>query len=297
VTADADVTVVSREPKAVRALHGVTSLPMTTRSAWRLLRRTDGLIVVGGGMFGPGLPPLVRLLPAIAELAVPLRRDLAYFGIGVYPGAPRLVRAFLRPAANRGQMTVRDELSIRALDAQRKPPNIGDLAYQLQPAPSAHVASLLDLAGLRPGRPLLLIAPRAGTSDALTEQMLSAFVTAVGYWISHGGEVAAIALSAQTDDAVDPAVSDVQLAAAVAARTATRIPVLGPNLHPAVAAGLIALADAVIGLHFHAHVLAEATGTRCMGFDWGAKSSALIRELHIAAARNDQSVQNWLDET
>jgi hypothetical protein len=207
VTADADVTVVSHAPKAVRALHGVASLAMTTRSAWRLLRRTDGIVVVGGGMFGPGLPPLVRLLPAIAELAVLLRRDLAYVGvgIGVYPGAPRFVRAFFRRAANRGQMTVRDELSIRALDAQRKPPNIGDLDFQLQPAPSAHVASLLDLAGLRPDRPLLLIAPKAGTSDALTEQMLSTLVAAVGYWISHRGEVAAIALSAQTDYAVDPA--------------------------------------------------------------------------------------------
>jgi polysaccharide pyruvyl transferase WcaK-like protein len=72
--------------------------------------------------------------------------------------------------------------------------------------------------------------------------------------------------------------------------------VLGPNLHSTIAAGLVAQADALIGLRFHALVFAEASGRPCMGFDWEPKSAALIREWHIAVAHNDQSVQNWLDE-
>jgi polysaccharide pyruvyl transferase WcaK-like protein len=293
---DTDVTVVSRNPRAVRALHAVASVPMTVKSAWSTLRGTDGVVIVGGGMFGPGLPPLVRFLPAAAEMAAVLGKDLAYVGVGVYPGTPPTTRAFLRRAAHRGQLTVRDQLSIDTLSAQRTPPNIGDLAFQLQPAAPTSTTSLLDQAGVRHDRPLLLIAPKAATSAAKTKHMLTTLSAAVGHWTKNGGQVAALALSAHVDYGMHSAASDVQLAAAIASRTGTRIPVLGPNLHPTIAAGLVAQADALIGLRFHALVFAEASGRPCMGFDWEPKSAALIREWHIAVAHNDQSVQNWLDE-
>jgi polysaccharide pyruvyl transferase WcaK-like protein len=74
-----------------------------------------------------------------------------------------------------------------------------------------------------------------------------------------------------------------------------RIPLLGPNLHPAVTAGIIALADAVIEVRFRALVLAEARGTRCMGFNWEPKSAALIRERTLPIAATSEVVRLWLD--
>jgi hypothetical protein len=67
------ITVLSRDPAGTTAMHGVRAVPLLGLTAARALARCDAVVVVGGGMFGPGLPPLVRLLPHILDAAAAAR--------------------------------------------------------------------------------------------------------------------------------------------------------------------------------------------------------------------------------
>ena len=104
-----EVTLLSRHPDRAAKMHGVPTQSLSLKGALGSLWRCDGVIIVGG-TFGPDLPPLVRWLPRLAAIGYTLERDVAYVGIGVYPGLPHRPLATLRRAARRGQITVRDEL-------------------------------------------------------------------------------------------------------------------------------------------------------------------------------------------
>ena len=145
-------------------MHGVRAVSMSPVAALRQLLRSDAVVVVGGGMFGPGLPRLVRHLPSFVSIGRILRSDAVYLGIGVYPGTPPGTLSRLRAAARRGAMSVRDRMSLGTLDlGNDSPPCVDDLAWMLVPADRARASVVLRGAGIDTGRPLLMFSPRPPT--------------------------------------------------------------------------------------------------------------------------------------
>ncbi|MEU5694587.1 glycosyltransferase [Actinosynnema sp. NPDC020468] len=291
---DAEVTVLSRDPGRVTALHGVPACPMTPRHALRAVRGATGLVVVGGGMFGPGLPPLVQALPHLVAAARHTGRAVAYVGIGVYDGMPAHVLGRLRRAAARGTMTVRDRLSLRTLDLPVDVPCVGDLAWLVPTASPDLARQALRRAGADPTRPLLLLAPKAA-DEARTLRSVEAFATAARWWTARGGAVVALALSDRADHGRPPEHTDAALAEAVATAAGVPVPVVGPNLPPGLAKAVVARADAVLGLRFHALVFALAAGTPCAGFPWEPKTRALAEEHRLPTPTDDRGLTRWLD--
>lgn len=295
--ADAEVTLLSRHPDRATEMHGVPAQSLSLTEALGSLWRCDGVIVVGGGMFGPGLPPLVRWLPRLAAIGHTLGRDIAYVGIGVYPGLPGRPLAILRRAARRGQVTVRDELSARTLGTNDPMINIGDLARELAPAPASDARAALRDAGVDTDRPILLLAPKAAPTTYQTEQLLAWCSTAVTQWTTHGGTVLAVAFSSRTDYGIPSDATDAALAKQIAYRSATPVPILGPDLPPALVSSVVADASAVLGLRFHALIFATAAGVPCIAPPWEPKTRALLDERRLPHLNDTADLHAWLESS
>ncbi|GLW93608.1 polysaccharide pyruvyl transferase family protein [Actinokineospora globicatena] len=286
--AETEVSVLSRNPRLVEWTHGVAARPMTAVSFAAGLRWCDAVLVVGGGMFGSGLPPLVRLLPTVVEATHRAGRATFYLAVGVYPGTPKPVLRRLRSAAMFGRLTVRDELSARTLGVPV--PVVGDLALDLPPAPREAAELALAGAGVDATGPLLLLSlkalPDANHMAALRDTCLEA----AHRWRHHGGEVAGLALSTHADYGLGLGHRD----AALIADLGLGLPVIGPQLPPALAKAVVGRASGVLGLRLHALVFAAGTGVPFAGFDWEEKSKAFLTE-HGGTVLG--SAADWVDST
>ncbi|SDC19534.1 Polysaccharide pyruvyl transferase family protein WcaK [Actinokineospora iranica] len=294
-----EVSVLSRNPRLVEWTHGVPSRPMTALSFAGGLRWSDAVLVVGGGMFGAGLPPLVRLLPWVVDAAKAAGRDTVYLAIGAYPGMPPAVARRLRAAARElGRVTVRDRLSAETLGANV--PNVGDLALRLRPEPPEHAARALACAGVDTSTPLLLLSLKAVPDPAKMAALADSCLLAARRWREHGGSVAALALSTHADHGLGLARRDAALAAELADRLGAPLPVLGPQLPPALAKAVVGRAAGVLGLRMHAMVFAVGSGVRCAGFAWEEKTRAFLVEADHATIldpKTPKSVTDWVDAT
>jgi hypothetical protein len=297
--AGSGVTVVSRAPESVAALHGVEGVPMQIGPFAKALLRADAVGVVGGGMFGPGLPPLVRLLPFVLLLAALARKDTGYFGIGVYRGVPwpTLLALRLHTRVGRG-ITVRDDESARNLSPSRPPQPVGDLALYLPPARAEDAHELLTAAGVDLRRPLLVVSPKAATTDAHTRAMVTACGRVARAWAAKGGVAAGIALGSKVDYGRGPGDTDHALIGRVATEAGIDIPAVGPDLAPALAKAVVGEAAAVVGLRFHAVVFAYGAGVPAMTFGWEPKTAALHRERGKPATielYSDTAISRWVE--
>ena len=285
-------TLLSRHPARAAGAHGVAAVAMSPTSAARAFAAAHAVVVVGGGMFGPGLPPAVRWLPRVVDGFRRRGRPVAYVGIGVYPGTPPRTLRLLRAAARRGEVTVRDAASAALLGAAA--PCVGDLAWRLVPSGPARAAELLGAAGVDLARPMLLLAPKASTLPERTEELLGWMTTATRRWAGRGGTVAAVALSDRTDHGIDTDHSDVALAAAVAAQAGVPVPVLGPDLTPHDAAAVVGASTTVLALRFHGVVFALSAGVPVLAPPWEPKTAALLDDHGLAALTDGVALDAWL---
>jgi polysaccharide pyruvyl transferase WcaK-like protein len=292
------VTVVSRAPASVAELHDVGSVPMRVGHIARSLLRADAVGVVGGGMFGPGLPPLVGLLPFVLLLAAVAGKETAYFGIGVYRGVPWPTLSALRLHTRIGRgITVRDEKSARILSPSAPPRPVGDLAMYLPSAPAQDARDQLTGAGVDLDQPLMLIAPKATTSEERTRSLVTACSRAAEAWAARGGVVAGLALSSKVDYGRGPGDTDRALIEQVSAESGIDIPLVGPDLAPRLAKAVVGEAAALIGLRFHAIVFAYCAEVPAMTFEWEPKTSALHHECGRPGAIDlyfDGDVTSWV---
>jgi len=294
--ATAEVSVLSRNPRMVEWTHAVPARPMTPLSFAAALRWCQAVLVVGGGMFGAGLPPLVRLLPPVVAAAEAAGRDTFYLAIGVYPGTPPLALRGLRAAARAGRITVRDELSVRTLGVEV--PNVGDLALRLEPESPEAADRALVAAGVDRDRPLLLLSLKALPSDERMAVAVDSCLRAARRWRDHGGEVAAVALSTHADYGLGLARRDSVLAGELAERLGADVPVVGPQLPPGLAKAVVGRASAVLGLRLHALVFAVGSGVSCAGFAWEEKTRAFLAESPGATAVTGvDDVEDWVERT
>lgn len=296
---DTDIRVVSRNPRMVEAMHRVPAVPMGGVAFTRALKWCDGIAVVGGGMFGTGASPLVRALPAIVWAATARGRDITYLAVGVYPGTPERVLDLLRLSVRRpGRISVRDEVSAATLGAAVGAPVVGDLAMGLQPAPASDARAALAAAGIDPGVPLLLLAPKALPNPILVECLQDSAETLARRWIARGGAVAGLAISTHADYGLGLARRDAVLVDELAERLGRAVPVLGPQLDPALAKAVVGEADALFGLRLHALVFAVSSGVPCLGVGWEDRTTAFLAEHRQAAIGTRPSAAElhaWVD--
>lgn len=295
-----EVNVLSRNPRMVEWLHGVTARPMSGLPFASGLRWCDAVLVVGGGMFGSGLPPMVRLLPSVIDAARKAGRDTAYLAIGAYPGMPAAVLGRLRSAAREpGRITVRDQLSADTLGGGV--PNVGDLALRLAPASVEDAEKALAGAGVDRTSPLLLLSLKALPDPSRMDAVEDTCLLAARRWLSLGGTVAALALSTHADYGLGLARRDAVLAAELAERLGSPVPVIGPQLPPALAKAVVGRSAGVVGLRLHAMIFAVGSGVPCAGFGWEEKTRAFLAEADLgteldpAAADHAATVSAWVE--
>ncbi len=296
-----EVKVVSRNPRMVEALHHVSAVPMGALSFTKALRWCDGVAVVGGGLFGTGASPLVKILPAIVWAATSCRRDIAYVAIGVYPGTSDRVLDLLRRSVRRpGRITVRDEVSAATLGDAIVAPVVGDLAMGLTPAPASEARRTLAAAGLDPAVPLLLVAPKALPNPILLDALQEAAEKLARRWIERGGAVAGLAIGTHADYGLGLARRDEVLIEELGRRLGREVPVLGPQLPPALAKAIVGEADALFGLRLHSLIFAVSTGVPCLGVGWEERTTAFLAEHEQSAISTrppDEELNAWVDAT
>jgi polysaccharide pyruvyl transferase WcaK-like protein len=299
--ADTDVKVVSRNPRMVEALHKVPAVPMEGVAFVKALKWCDGIAVVGGGLFGTGASSLVKVLPAIVWAATARGRDITYVAIGVYPGTPERVLDLLRRSVRKpGRITVRDEVSAATLGDEIVAPVVGDLAMGLTPAPSADARRALSAAGVDPAVPLLLVAPKALPNPILVDCLQDAAETLARRWIDRGGAVAGLAISTHADYGLGLPRRDEVLITELGERLGRRVPVLGPQLPPALAKAVVAEADALFGLRLHSLIFAVAAGVPCLGVGWEERTTAFLAEHEQSSISTRPPVEDlhaWVDRT
>lgn len=298
---DAEVKVVSRNPRMVEALHKVAAVPMEGVAFVKALHWCDGIAVVGGGLFGTGASPLVNILPAIVWATTVRGRDIAYVAIGVYPGTSERVLDLLRRSVRKpGRITVRDEVSAATLGDEIVAPVVGDLAMGLTPAPAAEARRALSAAGVDPAVPLLLVAPKALPNPILVECLQDAAESLARRWIERGGAVAGLAISTHADYGLGLARRDEVLITELGDRLGRRIPVLGPQLAPALAKAIVAESDALFGLRIHSLVFAVSAGVPCLGVGWEERTTAFLAEHEQSSISTRPPIEDlhaWVDRT
>lgn len=296
-----EVRVVSRNPRMVEALHRVPAVAMEGIPFTKALKWCDGIAVVGGGLFGTGSSSLVKALPAIVWAATARGRDIAYVAVGVYPGTPERVLDLLRRSVRKpGRITVRDEVSAATLGPAIVAPVVGDLAMGLTPAPAADARRALAAAGVDPALPLLLVAPKALPNPILVDCLQDAAETLARRWIERGGVVAGLAISTHADYGLGLARRDEVLVEELGERLGHTVPVLGPQLPPALAKAVVGEADALFGLRIHALVFAVSTGVPCLGVGWEERTTAFLAEHEQSAISTRppaEELHAWVDRS
>jgi len=299
--ADTDIKVVSRNPRMVEALHKVPAVAMEGVAFVKALKWCDGIAVVGGGLFGTGASSLVKALPAIVWAATARGRDITYVAIGVYPGTPERVLDLLRRSVRKpGRITVRDEVSAATLGDEIVAPVVGDLAMGLTPAPSADARRALSAAGVDPAVPLLLVAPKALPNPILVDCLQDAAESLARRWIDRGGAVAGLAIATHADYGLGLPRRDEVLITELGERLGRRVPVLGPQLPPALAKAVVAEADALFGLRLHALIFAVAAGVPCLGVGWEERTTAFLAEHEQSSISTRPPIEDlhaWVDRT
>ncbi|WP_228973535.1 polysaccharide pyruvyl transferase family protein, partial [Streptomyces sp. DH12] len=307
------LTVVSRDPDAVTALHGLRAVRTTSPGAVAAFLRADAVAVGGGGMFGRGLPPLVRVLPAVLLAARLLGKEVHLVALGAYPDTPPATRYLLRRAARgAAAVTVRDTATRRVLSsgpARRvRPVLVPDPATALAPAEPARVEA--DT-GVDPASRPLVVNLKAMPDRTALDQAVDALARALAAW---GGEVPVVLLgmSDRGDYGLGPGHCDLALAAELARRAGwstgrggravgggRRVTAVGPGLHPSVTKALLGAARGVVAMRLHAQIHAVAQHTALFAVAFEPKSFSFLSAAGVPAHRpgrfSTADVAAWLD--
>ncbi len=295
------LTVVSRDPGTVATLHDLAAVRTVSAEGARAFLRADAIAVGGGGMFGRGLPPLVRILPAVLLAARLLGKEIHIVAIGAYPDTPqptrRLLQSVCRHAAS---VTVRDPGTRQVLSSGParwvRPTLVPDPAESLAPAGDERVRAET---GIDPARRPLLVSLKAMPDQESLRRVTDVVADALRTW-EGDRPVVFLCLSDRGDYGLGEAVSDAALAARVADRAGlgARAVTAGPGLHPAVAKALVHCATGIVAMRLHAQIYAVAGNTPLFGISFEAKSDAWLTAsrapVHRAEDLTVSPLSRWL---
>ena len=150
-------TVISRNPNETSVMHSVRAVGVTMAPAE--LARADMLIVGGGGLFSSDTGPFGRQIPAFARIALWMRKQVAFHGIGVYPSASEgLLRQLASLSGRLALLTVRDRISQETLARQGVASTlIPDLSESMTEVLEGEQPSLGELLALDPSKPTVCL--------------------------------------------------------------------------------------------------------------------------------------------
>ncbi|WP_433218960.1 polysaccharide pyruvyl transferase family protein [Dactylosporangium sp. CS-047395] len=278
-------TVISRNPAAVEALHRVAAVPTLSRAAVRALLRSDAIGIGGGGIFGDGLPPLVRLLPWAALAARAMGKEVYFLSLGAYANTPATTRRPLRLAARLATAaTARDPESVRTLGGRSRRSNrvalVPDPSLFVRPAGADAVRQLLTGAGIHGPSPLV-VNVKAMPDVAALNHTLAALAAGLSTWaVTHDRPIVFLALSTRGDYGLGERASDLRLAEAVIrlGGLSPRARIVGPGLEPALAKALCREAAAVIAMRLHAQIFTTGSGTPLLSLPFEPKTRLWLAE-------------------
>jgi polysaccharide pyruvyl transferase WcaK-like protein len=291
---DRRVTVVSRDPTATGAMHGVASVAI--RDAPAALRRHRSVIIGGGGLFGRDMAAIGRLLPAFGLGAMAFGRPVLVDGVdldaSLAPSARLLVPALMRRAAH---VSVRDRRSVAILRAWGVRADLApDLSAWMPIAPVADGRTLLRDAGVDTGRPVVGLA-----LTAVEPVVAAAALAAVTGAIDALPDVQFCFLPMSRHPRV-PAHDDLILARRLAALR-PRLAVVEAGAHPSVVVSAFTQLSVVVSMRYHAMLFAERAGVQLVPLVYAEKNlrwladrglppvppevAPLVAALHNALAR------------
>ncbi|WP_045745227.1 polysaccharide pyruvyl transferase family protein [Actinoplanes rectilineatus] len=294
------ITVVSRNPEQLARLHGVDAAPTVSGRSLRAFLTADAVGIGGGGMFGHGLPPLVRVLPWVAVAARLLGKEVYFLSLGAYRTTPANTRIPLQLAARLATaITVRDPESRATMSggiSRREVYVVPDPSTMVPPAAEARVRELTG----ETGRPLL-ISVKAMPDLVELDRLLAEVGRAVAGWAAtHDNPIYVVSMSTAGDYGLGTDFSDARLGERLIEHggLAGRVRVLGPDLHPSLAKGLHARAAGVIAMRLHSQIFATSTGAPLLGLSFEPKSRLWLAEnggdeLDTGAV-TEAAVRGWL---
>lgn len=274
------VTVVSRDPAATRALHGVAAVGIG--EAVGALRRHRSVIVGGGGLFGRDMGRIGRLLPAFGLAAIMLGRQVLVEGVDLdaelSPSARLLVPAFLRRARH---VSVRDRASVALLRRRGVRADLApDLSAWMPMAPVAEGRALLQGAGIDTRRPVIGLA-LTGIRPDLADAILAAAVDAVD--ALPDAQFCVLPMSRHPRV---PAHDDLVLGRRLAAAR-SRVALVTAAAHPAVMLAAFAHLSAVVAMRYHAMLFAERTRVPLVPIPYAEKNRRWLSERGLSAVPAD----------
>ncbi|MEX5297366.1 polysaccharide pyruvyl transferase family protein [Kocuria sp. CPCC 205292] len=283
-----DLTVLSKNPERVAALHKVPAAAMKSfRGVWALLR-SPVVIVGGGGMFGAGQPPLVSLLAFVLLIEATLGRRVGLIGIGVYPGVPGIVAWALRRLSSRASfVAIRDEASREVFSGAKL---CADLAFSVTPASRDELNRLRKTHGIA-AEGLMVMSLKPAPDIKLIQSQVEVACIAARAWLNAGmhHQLVFVCLSALGDFGWGRTHTDESMAAAVINQVkgevpsySTRVVCITPELSPALAKALIGSADKVVGARYHAMVFGASMDRPTLGLVFEPKAQRFCDEYDIS---------------
>ncbi|MGE5549818.1 MAG: polysaccharide pyruvyl transferase CsaB [Bacteroidota bacterium] len=275
-----ETVVLSRDPAATTAAHGVPALHRgpwrDLRAKMRLFRRADLLLSGGGGLLQDSYPKRFLPLSVLYYLSVCILAKLCgckvmFYAQGVGPLRGRLARRLVRAAGNRADLiAVRDGDSaalLRRLGVDRPPIHVtADPVLAWRPGSEGDIVSRY---GLGQGRPYIALAVRPWPGD-------EAYLATVARLADRA------AAEWQWRPVFVPFARETDLKAIARARAFMResaSAVVLPDLTPAAAFAVIARARMVLGARLHAVIFAALAGTVPIGLAYDPKVSAFLAAL------------------
>jgi len=268
---DQRITVVSRDPRGTRRLHGVATVGI--RGAAPALRRHRSVIIGGGGLFGRDMGLIGRLLPAFGLAATALGRHVHVEGIDLdtrlAASARLLVPRLMRRAAH---VSVRDARSVALLREWGVPADLSpDLSAWMPAAPVKQGRALLRSAGVEARRPVIGLA-LTGVIPTLANQALDAITGAMDAM----PDVQFVFLPMSRHPRV-AAHDDLTLAYRLR-EMRPRLVVVDEVAHPAVVLAAFSQLTAIVAMRYHAMLFAERAGVPLVPIVYADKTVRWLEE-------------------
>jgi polysaccharide pyruvyl transferase WcaK-like protein len=275
-----NVYVLARSAQDIRKLHGIDAVDRGTFQGIKTLLRADVLAIGGGGIFGQGMPPLVRLLPIVGLVLSILGKDVIFVAIGADPTMPKSTARILRLLGRTAYaVTVRETTTATFFGKRARPVVVDDPAISLKPASLIEVSSAIHRKAVT-GR--LLISLKPTPHQATNALLIKNAAEAADWWVEHTGTgVDFLCLSVHGDFGYGMSITDKTMSqdARKLCKHRSSISIIGPDLKPRVAKGLISAASGVIGARLHALIFAHATNTPVFGLTFETKSRTFLRSI------------------
>lgn len=280
------LTVLSQNPDATRALHGLDAVyRMDLRTVWRTLRSCD-LLLSGGGSLLQDTTSVRSLFYylAVLRLARAVGTPTMFYAQGLGPLHHARSRRMVRRAADQAAaITVRDPSSAQLLrDIGVTNPSLeitADPAFALNPAPEDDIDRLMESAGIPQDTPLIGVALRPWGAPGT--QSLYRYA-ALLLELERTCEAKPVLLPFHAHD-------DVPFADEVVRQTGheNRFVIVRSTVSPSLLLGLIGRMKAVAAMRLHALIFAARAAVPPFALAYDPKVSHLMALLDLRASLAD----------